>query len=324
MKHFKILIFFSFILFLSCSDNKDDDILKSSGTIETINVTISSKISGQIKEQYFNEGDKVKTGDLLMKLDHELLDIQLRQMEAGVEVANAQLNLLLSGARKEDVLQAQDILKQAKINLDAAKTDFNRFKILYDSNSVTKKQYEDALTRYNISLAQYNSAKENLEKVKTIVRPQEIETARANLKKSIAAVDLIKKNIEECKIYSPVDGYITKRFVEAGENITPSTSLMQISNLKTVELVIYVSEIALGKIKVGQNADIKIDSFKDKTYKGKIIFISPEAEFTPKNIQTEDERTKLVFAVKIQIPNPELELKSGMPADAYIKISQQP
>ena len=153
------------------------------------------------------------------------------------------------------------------------------------------------------------------------MRPEEIESAKANIKSLIASADLLKKNIEDAKVYAPVDGFVSKKFVEAGEIVSPQSSLMKISDLQTVDLVIYLTEVEMAKVKLGQNADIKIDAFKDKTYKGEIIYISPEAEFTPKNIQTQDERTKLVFAVKIRIPNQQFELKPGMPADASLTIS---
>jgi HlyD family secretion protein len=304
----------------SCGNKDDKNTITASGTIEAVNVTVSSKSNGQIKNIPVEEGDRIKKGDLLLEIDHDMLDIQLRQAEAGVELANAQLNLLLSGARKEDIKQSEELLKQAKINLDNAKLDKERAEELYNSNAVTKKQLDDAQARYDLTSAQYNSAKENLRKVKTIIRPQEIDQARANLKRSIAQVDLLKKSIEDCKVFSPVDGIISKKYIEIGENVAMGTSLFKISNLETVNLVIYVSEIDLGNIKPGQKADITVDSFKDKVFQGEIIFISPEAEFTPKNIQTPDERTKLVFAVKIQISNKNFDLKPGMPADAKIKF----
>ncbi len=308
------------ILLFSCGNKDDKNTITASGTIEAVNVTVSSKSNGQIKNIPVEEGDRIKKGDLLLEIDHDMLDIQLRQAEAGVELANAQLNLLLSGARKEDIKQSEELLKQAKINLDNAKLDKERAEELYNSNAVTKKQLDDAQARYDLTSAQYNSAKENLRKVKTIIRPQEIDQARANLKRSIAQVDLLKKSIEDCKVFSPVDGIISKKYIEIGENVAMGTSLFKISNLETVNLVIYVSEIDLGNIKPGQKADITVDSFKDKVFQGEIIFISPEAEFTPKNIQTPDERTKLVFAVKIQISNKNFDLKPGMPADAKIKF----
>jgi HlyD family secretion protein len=321
MKKYYPVIFLIMLFAISCGNDKDANLIKASGTIESVDVTVSSKLSGQIKKINIKEGDMVKTGDLLLELDHDLLDIQLRQAEARVEQANAQLNLLLSGARKEDIQMAEQSLKQAKINLELAKQDKDRFTSLYDTRTITKKQYEDAAARYDLAVTQYNAANENLNKIKSIIRPEEIESAKANIKSLTANVDLLKKNIEDAKVYAPVEGFVSKKFVEAGEIVSPQSSLMKISNLETVDLVIYLNEVELGKVKLGQNADIKIDTYKDKVYKGEIIYISPEAEFTPKNIQTQDERTKLVFAVKIRIPNQNFELKPGMPADASLTIS---
>ena len=168
---------------------------------------------------------------------------------------------------------------------------------------------------------QYNSAKENLNKIKNITRPEEIESAKANVKRNMVSVDLIRKNIEDCTIISPVDGIVSKKFVETGEYVTPGAAVLKLSDLQNVDLYIYVTEEELGKVKLGQKADVTIDTYKDKTYKGEVIYISPEAEFTPKSIQTQEERTKLVFAVKINIPNFEFDLKSGMPADAKLILN---
>jgi len=322
----KRIIFISAALFMliicitGCGNGKETNSIDASGTIESVNVTISSKTSGTIDKINFKEGDRVKKGDLLVEISHDLLDIQLRQSEAGVELANAQLKLLRSGARREDIKQSEDLVKQAKINMDLARQDKERAEELYRQDATTKKLYDDAMGRYDLTLTQYNSAKENLAKVKTIIRPEEIEQAQANLKKAVSMVDLLKQNIEDCKVYSPSDGFVSKKFVEEGENAVMGGSLLRLSNLETVNLVIYIPETELAKVKLGQEAEIKIDAFKDKEYKGRIIFISPEAEFTPKNIQTPDERTKLVFAVKIEIPNPQFELKPGLPADAKINF----
>ena len=318
MKSITSLIFIFIIS--GCSDNENKDRIKASGTIESVNVTVSSKVVGQILKLNFNEGDKVKKGDMLVELDHDMLDIQLRQAESGVDLANAQLKLLKSGARKEDIKQTEELVKQAKINLDLAYKDKERIIELFNGNATTKQQYDAAISRYDVALAQYNQSRENLKKVKNIIRPEEIEQSEANLKRSIAGADLLRESIEECKIYAPVDGIVSKKFVETGEIISPSSSILRISNLETVDLVIYIPETDLAKVKLGQDAEIQIDAFKDKSYTGKITFISPEAEFTPKNIQTPDERTKLVFAVKIRIPNPQMELKPGLPADAIIKF----
>ncbi len=314
----KVMVTVTIIYFIGCGNGKELNSINASGTIESVNVTVSSKAAGQIKRLLVDEGNHVKKGDLLAEIDHDLLDIQLRQAEANVEFANAQLRLLQIGSRSEDIKQSEDLLKQSKINLDQAKTDKERMLTLYQSNSVTKKQLEDAETKYELTLAQYNSSRENMQKIKNIARPQEIEQSKANLKKNVAAVELLRQNLEDCKVLAPVDGIVSKKYVESGEIINQNSSILKLSNLETVNLMIYVNEVELGKVKLGQKADITIDTYKDKLYSGKVIFISPEAEFTPKNIQTQDERTKLVFGVKIEIPNPQFELKPGMPADAKI------
>lgn len=311
----------SLIILQSCSEKKNENEIKASGNIEVTDVVISSKGAGQIKVLNIKEGDKVNRDELLLQIDHDLLDIQLRQMNANIEQAEAQLKLLQSGARIEDINMAEEQVRLSKINLDQAEADSERMRNLYETETITKKQYDDAVTRYQQTLNLYNSSLENLDKVKNIVRPEEIESAKANLKRNIANADLIKKNIEDCSVKSPVTGIVTKKFVETGEYVNPGSSLMKIADLSTAKLNIYINETDLGKIKLGQKAEVKTDSYKDRTYTGVVIYISPEAEFTPKNIQTEEERTKLVFEVKIEIPNPENELKAGMPADARLMIN---
>ncbi len=322
MKIKLLLLLISFLLIHSgCENKKPANEINASGTIEATDVTISSKTAGQIKVIQVDEGSRVKKDEVLMYLDHDLLDIQLRQAQASVEQAEAQLRLLQAGARTEDIKLAEEQVQFAEIALDQATADKDRLEKLYESNTITKKQFEDAETKYEQTLNQYNSAKENLNKIKNITRPEEIESAKANVKRNMVSVDLIRKNIEDCTIKSPVDGIVSKKFVETGEYVTPGAAVLKLSDLQNVDLYIYVTEEELGKVKLGQKADVTIDTYKDKTYKGEVIYISPEAEFTPKSIQTQEERTKLVFAVKINIPNFEFDLKSGMPADAKLILN---
>jgi len=322
MKKFIIISSVLFLLLLiSCGNNNQQKLIEASGTIESTNVIVSSKTSGEILTFNFNEGAQVNAGDTILIIDHELLDIQLQQSMAAKDAAEAQMKLMLSGARKEDVNQAEQNLNQAKVNFETAERDKIRFKNLYDSRSITQKQYEDAIARYDLMNAQYISAQENYNKVKKIFRQEEIDQAKANLNKATAGVELLKKNIRDCYVISPIKGFIVKTFVERGESVSPMSSLFKVSDLDEVELVVYVSEEELGYVKLGQKADVTIDTYKDKSYEGKVTYISSEAEFTPKNIQTKEERTKLVFAVKITIPNKDYDLKSGMPADAVIKIA---
>ena len=320
----KIVMWFmlasAFILQIGCGNGNDKNKIEASGTIEATNVTISAKVSGQIQKLFFNEGDKVNAGDTLITIDHDVTAIQLQQSDASVESSKAQLDLLIQGARSEDIKQAEDALNQAKANYDYAKLTRDRNEKLFASQSITKQQWDDASAKYDVANAQYNSAKENLKKVKNLARPEEIKQARANLDRQIASSNLLKKNISDSYVIAPISGFVVKKFVEAGESVTLLSSLVMISDLSYVDLVIYVSETELGKVKLGQEANVSVDSYKDKIFTGKVIYISPDAEFTPKNIETKDERTKLVYAVKIHIHNPNYELKDGMPADAVINL----
>jgi HlyD family secretion protein len=305
---------------IGCGSDNANKRIEASGTVEATNVTVSAKVTGQVKKLLFNEGDKVKAGDTLMIIDHDILAIQLQQSDASVEASKAQLDLLVKGARSEDIKQADDALTQAKANYEYAQLTKNRNEKLFAANSITKQQWDDITAKFDVASAQYNSAKENLKKMKNFARPEEIRQAKANLDRQIASSNLLKKNISDSYVVAPINGFVVKKFVEAGESVTQLSSLVMISDLSNVDLVIYVSETELGKVKLGQEAKVTVDSYKNKTFTGKVIYISPNAEFTPKNIQTKDERTKLVFAVKIHMNNPDYELKDGMPADAVVEL----
>jgi HlyD family secretion protein len=321
MKSLVKIFFVLFIIYITgCGDGNEKNTISASGNIEATNAVVSSKVTGQVIAIKYDEGARVHEGDTVMIIDHENLGIQLEQAFAGQEAAEAQFKLLENGARAEDIQQAEDAVKQARINMDLAERDFQRMKELYSSKTITQKQFEDVQAKHELTQAQLNSAQENLRKMKNFTRPEEIKQAKANLDRQKAAVDLLKKNISDSYVVSPLNGFIVQKYVEKGETVSMLSSLFKVSELSTVKLVIYISEEDLGKIKLGQKADVISDTYKNKNYKGTVIYISPEAEFTPKNIQTKDERTKLVFAVKIEIKNPDFELKPGMPADAVIHL----
>ena len=315
-----ILIFHLTILFfilIGCNGN-DESRIEASGNIEATNIIVSSQVSGKVIQVLKDEGTRVNNGDTVIIIDTETYELKLAEAMATQDFAQAQYNLLKKGARDEDINQAEENLNQAQISFELAEKDKQRMENLYESKSITKKQFDDAIANYDISLAKLNSAKENFQKVKNLSRPEELMQAKANLDKALANVNLIKKNLSDCYVTSPSSGFITKKFIEAGETAGMMSSLFQVADLSSVELVIYIPETELGKIKLNQQAEISVDTFPEKTFEGKVIYISPQAEFTPKNIQTQEERTKLVFAVKIKIDNPDFELKDGMPADAVI------
>lgn len=319
----KLIYFFSItglLIFYSCTAGNTNNKIEASGNIEATDVIVSSQVSGKVLYILKEEGQKINAGDTVLVIDPSTYQLKLKEAESSLGAIEAQFQLLKKGARKEDIKQADDVMKQAEINFQLAEKDMKRFENLYQSNSITKKQLDDAVARYEISSAQYNSAKENANKIKNLARPEELKQAESNVNRLKASVDLLKKNLNDCYVTSPINGFIVKKFIEAGETAGPMTSLFKVSDLSNVDLIIYIPETELGKIQLGQEVNVTVDTYPGKIYEGKVNYISPEAEFTPKNIQTKEERTKLVFAVKVRIDNPKYELKTGMPADAVIKL----
>jgi HlyD family secretion protein len=302
----------------ACSEKGPKTVISASGTIEAIEVNVAAKVSGQVLEIAVDEGDRVGPGDKLAAIDHATLDIQLRQAEAGVRLADAQLALLVKGARAEDIQQAEAAVIQAEAGLKVADDDARRMRELIRTGSVTPKQKDDAEARLTVAKAQRDAAAEALNRLRKLARPEEVQAAEARLAQAAAAADLLRKTISDCTILSPAGGIVTHKAVEAGELVSPGATVVTLVELDSVYVMIYVTEIELGRIRLGDAAEVKIDAFAERTFPGKVTYISPEAEFTPKNVQTKEDRVKLVFGVKVEIENKEGLLKPGLPADAVI------
>lgn len=201
------------------------------------------------------------------------------------EIDHATLDLQLRQARAG--------VELARAQLDNDRADSRRSETLFASGSATAKQRDDALARARASQARLDQAQ--------------------------AAADLVRKQIADCHVTSPAAGTVTTRAFEPGETVGPGATLVTVTRLDRVELVIYVTALELARIKLGQQAAVSVDAFRDRIFRGSVVHISPQAEFTPKNVQTREDRVKQVFGVKIAIDNPGRELKPGLPADAEIK-----
>lgn len=301
-----------------CGDGSGDRI-EASGTLEATEVRVSAKVPGQIQRIFIREGVDVQAGDTLMVLDQTTLALQWRQARGGVDLAEAQYKLLLNGARPEDLQLAEEALKSAESSFKSANDDYARMKELYAAQSVSRKQFDDAESRFAIAQAQLNSAKQQVQKMQRFARAEDLAAAKARLKQAQASAGILRKQLDDATILAPIAGTVTHRPVEEGELVGVGTTVATIARLETLNLVIYVNEVNLGRVQVGGGADIVIDAYPDRTFPGRVTYISPMAEFTPKNVQTKEDRTKLVFGVKIEVENGERILKSGMPADAWIR-----
>lgn len=295
------------VLLSGCSGN-DKNTIEASGTIEGTDVNIGTEVAGKVKAVWVDEGSHVAKGDTLVVIDDTDYQIQLRSADANAAAVDAQYRLALEGSRKEDILQAETAFKTVE-------TDYKRMKELLAAQTITQKQYDDVYSRYV-------SAQQTYQKLARGLRKSEIDAARSRRDQAVAQADQLRKKVRDCNILAPSEGIVSLKAVEVGELVTTGANVLRITYLDKVKLTIYVNEQQLGNVKVGQTAEVRIDSNPDKPHEGKVVYISPNAEFTPKNVQTKEERTKLVFGVKIEVDNRDGVLKPGLPADAKLVFSQ--
>jgi HlyD family secretion protein len=289
-----------------CGGNTDGAI-EASGTIEGTEINVAAEVGGRVVRVPVTEGARVTAGDTLIQINDEEYRLQLKQAVANLASLDAAYRLAIGGSRKEDLLQTEAAYT-------AARADHQRMKDLLASATITQKQYDDVYARFVAAEQTYAKARSGL-------RPEEISGARARREGAAAQVELLQKRIRDCTVLAPAPGTLTLRAVEPGELVGLGSNVARLTFLDKVKLTIYVNESELGRVSLGQRADVFIDTFgQSRTFAGTVVYISPSAEFTPKNVQTKEERTKLVFAVKIEVENPDGALKPGLPADAVLHM----
>lgn len=310
-----------FLLPAACDRNRSN-LIESTGTIEATEVDIRAEASGKILKLHYDEGDWVRRGDVLAEIDHEKLDLQLAEAKARLAEADARLTLLVKGLRDKEVQRAYESYLESEVLLKDSKREYGRIQRLFDQEVVDLATRDKTEAAYQAAQKRHEIAKKNYEIAVEGSRAEEIAAGKALKEAADAQVRLIEQQIEDATAAIPIDGVISERYVELGEFVSLGTLLATVIDLKHVWVMAYLSEKNLGKVKLGQQGTIMIDSFPHKEFIGKVTYISPEAEFTPKNIQTKEERVKLVYGVKIEADNPDQELKVGMPADAIIEAGE--
>jgi HlyD family secretion protein len=355
-----------------------------SGNIELTEVNIAFKTAGRLVDRPVTEGDAVRKGELLARLDRDQLTAQREREAAGVQSSEAQLaqaatalewqratvaaeiaqrkadlaaaearmTELRNGARPQEKEDAHAAVVAAQAEADRARKDSDRAETLIKNDDISRSQYDQFRTRRESADASLRSAKERealvvagprsevvaaqeavVERAKAALamakanelelkrREQEIATRRAEAARSKASMALVDTQLAETVAVSPVDGVVLVKSADVGEVLAPGTTVMTVGDIDHPWLRGYVNETDLGKVKVGSAVRVRTDSYPGKVYNGRVTFISSEAEFTPKQIQTQQERVKLVYRVKIDVENPGRELKSNMPADAEIVLA---
>ncbi|MFQ5443897.1 MAG: HlyD family secretion protein [Nitrospinales bacterium] len=271
---------------------------------------------------------------------------EIAKAKAVLENKRSALNELLAGSRPEEIAAAEATVEIARADMENLKIEAERYKDLYQKGIVSAKQRDEAVADFEMAQGQVkqteemlrlekvgprkedieqaradlNEAQEEYNLVKKGPREELIEKARAELNKAKAALSLAEIKLGYAELSSPLSGIVLSENIEAGEYVTPGTPIVTVGDLEDVWIRGYVNETDLGRVKVGQKVRVTTDTYPGKTYEGLLSFIASQSEFTPKNVQTEKERVKLVYRVKITIHNPEMELKPGMPADAEILL----
>jgi len=306
--------------------------IRVSGYVEATEVQVSPEVGGRVLERLVDEGDRVTVGEVRARLDTADTELALGRLRAEHDQAQAQLRLLLAGSRPEDirlaeaqVASSEADIKAAEVELASASADLERFESLLRTSSGSEKQRDDAATRKDLANARLEAARqrgvaarETLARLRAGARREEIDAARARVAAVEAQIATLHKSLRDATVVSPLSGIVTTRLVDAGEIVAPRTPLIVVTDLDHAWANVYVDEPLVPRITLGQQATLVTDA--GQQIDGTVSFVSPNAEFTPRNVQTADERAKLVYRIKVTVDNRSGVLKQGMPVEAELEL----
>lgn len=315
-----VMVLLGLILWAKGRGRQNEGVMKLSGNIEVTEANLGFKRPGKIVFLLVEEGQTVKKGQKLAELDREELENQSLQYQAGVKESAARLRELLAGTRRQEIEQARAGVDQAEAELAKARTDFDRAEELHRNGAISTEQMDVFRKIYLVAQSHKKRSSEALSLAREGPRKEDIEAARMREEQAKAALAASRDRVRDSFLYAPSDGVVLKKTAEPGETVGAGMPVYKIGDLANPWVKVYVKEDRLGLVKLGQSAKVATDSYPGKVYDGTVSYIASEAEFTPKTVQTEEERVKLVFGVKVSLQNTAGELKPGMPADVRIPL----
>ena len=321
------------LLLAGCTADPPATSTRVSGQVEATEVQIAADAGGRILELRIAEGDRVNAGDPVARLDARDAELQIARAAADKAAAEAQLRLLQAGTRPEDIRQADAQIEAAAgdvaviaAEIAAAELDLQRFDALLKANAGAAKQRDDAQARVDVARQRRRAAEERVRgareaaaRLRSGARAEEIDAARARVAAATAQMAVLEKGVADAAVVSPVSGIVTQKLADAGEVIARGTPIAVITDLDHAWANLFVPEPLIPRLRLGQPATIYTDAGGDGL-PGTISFISPRAEFTPRNVQTAEERSKLVYRIKVSVDNRAGILKQGMPVDAELAL----
>jgi len=321
MKRTCLALFFALLFAAAgCGERADPGLIEANGYVEATEVRLSAKVGGTLVIYALDEGDRVEAGAEVAKVDTVDLELQLDSARAGRDLAGAELRLKRSGYQQEDIAAARAERGRAEADLAAAQRDLDRFQGLLDVGSGTEKARDDARARRDVAEQVTEAARQRLAKLEAGFRPEEIQAAEARVAEAEARTAILEQQIRDATVTSPVSGVVTESLVEQGELIPAGTVLAVVTDLSDAWLTAYIPEPDLGRIRIGQEAEVVTDDGQRR--QGAVSWINPRAEFTPKNVQTRDERVKLVYRIRVRLDNGDGLFKPGMPARARLRAAE--
>lgn len=314
-----VILVVAVVLFLVLNRGDATPTLSFSGTVEATEARLGFDVPGRVAWIAAREGDSVAVAQALAGLDTTQAHAQLAQLQAQANASRAMLTELRAGSRSEEIAGARAAAQAAQERLELAKKDLERTQILFDGGAVSPERYDQAQTALRVAQNQADQAQEQLHLLEKGPRSERIQAQEADVARAEAGVRTQEAALRLMTARSPFDAVVTVRHREPGESVSPGAPVLTVANLADRWVRIYVPESRVGHVRLGQSAVLTTDSFPQKTYAGRVTFIANEAEFTPKNVQTAEERVKLVYMVKVHIEDDSArDLKPGMPADVTL------
>lgn len=297
----------------------EDTAMSASGTVEATTADLGFQVPGRVLRIAVEEGDAVQLGQELARLD-------TREMDAGIDAAQAQLNAaearlreMQAGARPQEVANAEAALRSATQRAETAERDLERARTLFSGGAISRQALDQAEAAASVAASLHDQARETLALVREGARLETLQAQRAMVAQARANVARSEAGLANAVVHAPFAGRVTLKHREPGETVGLGAPVVTLLDPTDRWVRIYVREDQMGAVQIGMPASISSDTWPDRTYPGEVVFIGSEAEFTPRNVQTAEERTKLVYPVKVRITgDPDFELKPGIPADVIL------
>ncbi len=317
----------------ACREPAPANSVRVSGHVEATEVQVAPEVGGRLVELRADEGTRVNAGDVVARLDQRDTALQIDRARAERAAAEAQLRLLQAGARPEDIRQAEAQVDVAQADVAAAEAearaaaiDLARFEALLEANAGSQKQRDDARARVDVGRERVRAASEGVKAARETVvrlragaRREEIDAARASVAAAAAEIAVLEKALQDADVIAPVTGTVTEKLVDSGELVAPRTAIVVVTDLDHAWANLFVPEPLVPRLRLGQPATVFTDA-GGPGIAGTVTYVSPRAEFTPRNVQTADERSRLVYRIKVSVDNRDGVLKPGMPVDAELAL----